>query len=163
MTYQGIPATPPRLWAVWNAVLGRLRAAPQPSGYVAASQVYRDGQSAYSGSESEMWWRLALVPITTAYPGGEQPGRAIRARFMVRAEVHVPSEAMDTLGKLEALQIHAFERLHGWLPPGPFTYATVRLPIRRDVAPEPIPLRDDERDLWFTSSEYLIVVETPDL
>lgn len=167
MTYFGVPATPPRLYRVWEAMMSRLRAEMGPD---VAGQVYRAGTDPWNGAQDAQWWRLAIVPNTTAWAVPEQVGRGKVTRFNLRAEVHLPSDNWDPLPMLEDVQGDAFLALHGWKPAaadlesnqGTVT-STVRLPIRRNVAPEPIPLWDEDRDLWFTASEWAVIVETPEL
>lgn len=155
MVYLGQAPSPPRFWGLWEAFKERLRTQLGPADPAA---VYRYGETdIWEGAQENQWWRVAIVPVTTAFPTQELAGRFISIPFLIRTEVHMPTSA-PAHPKLEDLQADAFAALHGWKPEG-LNFAKVQRRIWRESPPQAMPLWDDERDLWYLSAQYRVVVE----
>lgn len=161
--YEGIPATPPRLANFWTAVRDRLRADATLIGLLGgADRITKSYEPDYEGSENVQWQRLVIVPVTTAFPVEDTNGGFVLAPFLVRVDIHLPGEVGDPLVKLELVQNRAYALLHGWLP-APIVGLSIHLHVYRATTPQAAPLYDPEMDMQFTSSEYRVVAESPDI
>lgn len=161
MSYQGVPATPPLLSPVWEAALARCNADATLVGllggeYVGVAYMPLPGEPTQTGQ----WQRVVLLPITTAWPLPEQPGRSVVAPFSMRVDVHMPSPNANPAPKLEQVHRRLFELLHGWVP-GALAGATVRLRVWRETPPTTSPLWDEAGDHHYMAAEYRAVVEPP--
>lgn len=161
MTYQGTPATPPLLSPLWDAVVARLAGDATLQGLLGGAYV----SAAYralpaNATQAGQWQRLVVVPVTTAWPLPDGPGRWYVAPFNVRADVHMPSLAADPAIKLELLHRQVFALLHGWTP-GDLGGVQVRQPLYRETPPTTAPVWDEPGDFYYMTAEYRATAEPP--
>lgn len=146
-----------RLWQFWNATalhLDTLRMGNLLGGSGRIRKV-TDEMNPVEDGEEVVWGRVVLVPTQTLWPQPFVEGETRKVAFLVRAECHAPrgEPNFDAGRLLEAVQAEAYTLLQGWTP-APFVNAMVALPVYRQEAPQPLPLWDDTRGLWYTSSQY---------
>lgn len=175
--YVGPAPTPPRTTDLWKEVLARLdtvglEALTLPDEYTDGMS---DGAGGYRdvvlasevlpvGDDDAQWARVVVVPVTRAFPLQEGPGRDRAVPFLIRSDVNRPNRFADPFPMLELLQLHAFDRLHGWKPePADLGYATMRFKCWRETFPQSQPIYDPEMDLHYLSAEFRVVLESPDV
>lgn len=174
-TWQGPAAAPPRLWWLWDLVRSRLddpqiEAQTKPAKYTAGTGAapYRDVELVWLklpiGDDNSAWARLVVIPVTLPFGITDQPGRELIVPWLVRVDVKIPANSQaDPYPTLEILQRWAFDRLHGWRPAAAqLLHAKVRLAVWREAAPQSAPLFDPATRLYYTSSEFRALVESPD-
>lgn len=173
-TWQGPAATPPRLSWFWDAVRTQLddvsiEAQTKPSKYIEGTGTapYRDVELVWRrlprGDDDKQWARVVIVPVTTPFGLQDQPGRDQVVAFLVRVDSKIPANTLaDPFPVLEILQRWAFQRLHGWRPATSLEGAHVRLNVWRETPPQVMPLWDPETNVYYTSSEFRALVESPD-
>lgn len=158
---------PPRLFEVWEAVRDRLRASVDLEKILSPDQTAvttdrvilagtPDAQKdrPAGASDASPWGMLWIVPITTLWNTEEPVGRDVVAPFLVRVDFHVPKQSTFPLQRrMEAAHEEAFRVLHGWRPSG-LEFAEVHGLISRSIRPEPMPLWDEQRGLWYLSATY---------
>lgn len=145
-----------RLAPFWAAVKAQLSTARMDAILGGAGRVYlvTDDYAAPEGAESSAWGRVVVVPTMTLWPEAEG-GETYRwpVGWLVRAEAHDPGGRYDPNVALEAAQDEAAQRLHGWLP-GAFSAAMIAEPVQRWSRPQPLPLWDATRGLWYNSAGF---------
>lgn len=175
--YVGPAPTPPRTTDLWKEVVARLdvvglEALTKPDQYTDGMSDgaggFRDVVMAHEvlpvGDGDVQWARLVVVPVTTAFPLADGPGRDRAVPFLIRSDANRPDRFADPFPALELLQLHAFARLHGWKPdPADLDYATMRFRCWREESPQAQPIYDPEMGLHYLSAEYRVVLESPDV
>lgn len=141
----------------WAAVRDRLDTATMQASTKGNGRVYVlgiDPLPPTGGAEGEDWKRVVIVPAQTLWPGIEGPGESTGIAWLVRAETNdlVASGYTPNIG-LELMQREAGRRLDGWLPTAGESVQVV-LPVYRHRRPQAVPLRDAERGMLVTSSEF---------
>lgn len=152
-----------RVWEVWDH-LRTLLSSTRMTTILQGGKVYVEGLDNYAqpeAAETTLWGRLVLVPSQRMWDDvvGIGPTRSIS--FLVRSEVHptyVPGTKVHQM--LEGLQDEAFILLQGHIIPK-MTYVMGALPLWVARPPQPLPLWDPDRGLYFTSSEWRCEVASP--
>jgi hypothetical protein len=146
---------PPRLEEIWEQVKLRLDTARMQSFTRGAKRIYLESDD-YAAPESGIdlaWGRAIIVPTQTAWPTTEAPGQMIPVAFLVRGEVNDFKDPGFHKGKvLSGIQDETYAQLYGWTPSS--SQALVVLQIFLFRPPQPLPLWEEGRGVWFTSAEY---------
>lgn len=174
MTIQGALPTrkPPRLFEVWEAVRARLAdsseleavltpdTATETTDRIVLAGTEQAAKERPAGvSDTAPWGWLWIIPITQAWNVPELVGRDTLAPFLIRVDFHVPAGSSFPLQRrMEAAHEVVFDLLHGWSPTG-LTFAQVVEPMHREVRPQPMPLWDAQRGIWYLSAVYHAYVE----
>lgn len=153
--YYGTPLVPPRIAPFWEDVKARLATARMETVLGGAGRIYLAAEQEEPDPGSSGWWaRIVITPITTPFLQEDMPGREMFVPWLIVAETHKPTGMVfNPTVNLEAIQLEAFQRLHGWIP-GLQTQYNGRLPVIRATPPQPLPLYDEEEDVWYTSSQF---------
>jgi hypothetical protein len=101
-----------------------------------------------SRGAARSWWRPRACGRRPSYRG---------VNWLVRSEMHDykprPPATWRAVIALERLQQIAAEQLVGWAPT-PSSGVLVRRRVWRERPPQPMPEWDEDRNLWWLSSEY---------
>lgn len=120
-------------------------------------KVYIEGEDygEPEGKVGELWGRMVIVPSQTAWPDTNAPGPITQLSFIVRSEVtgNFSRPGFIPSANLEAQQVIVYSQLDGFLPTD-LLYLRVAMPLFLQRVPQPLPLWDDPRQIWFTSSEW---------
>lgn len=102
-----------------------------------------------------LWGRLVLVPTQTAWPDDGAPGLTTKLSFLTRGEVNGSfiRKGYSHQTTLDAIQTEVYDQLYNWTPPD-MEFIAVRYPFFLNRQPQPMPLWDDTRQLYFTSAEW---------
>lgn len=151
-----------RTWEMWDH-LRVLLASVRMLELLQGGKVYLEGDdyTTPDGPEDKIWGRLILVPSQRMWEDqiGTGPTRSIS--FLTRAEAHpnfVPGTRVDKL--LDAIQVEVETLLTGHIVPR-MTYMMGALPMWQARPPQPLPLWDEDRGMYFTSSEWRTELATP--
>lgn len=148
----------PRLANFWDAMKTRLNSARMQQILEGSNHIYRadEDYSQPPGTKtlSERWGRLVIIPPTNLWEDIAIPGETRRVNWFIRTEVNSIRQAGYNIGKqLEAAQDEAHVQLDGWSPTG-LAGVNVIFEVYRWTDPQPLPLWDPDRGLFFLSSEY---------
>lgn len=149
-----------RYHELWLRVKERL-STPRMLSLLQGGKVYLEGEN-YSqpevADETKVWGRLVLVPTSTLWPEDPGIGPMRRLGFLTRAEVHSNNDpAYFPQQTLDAIQDEVLVQLREYVVPKQ-KYIMGARAIWQHRPPQPLPLWDDIRGLWFTSSEYRLEV-----
>lgn len=99
-----------------------------------------------------------ILPVRRLYGElSEGAGRVRPVPFLIRADIHSPSDDYNPAIAAEAAHEEAFARLHGWMPAA-FARGRAMEPMYRETSPQSLPLWDDDLGVWFLSAEYRAVL-----
>jgi hypothetical protein len=149
------------VWELWDYLKTRLSTERMERLLGGEDRVYKTTEAfSAEGGENEVWGRVVIVPTATLWRAQFAPNETRKVGFLVRGEVHAPplETSFDPSRLLDAIQREASELLHGHVPPGPFVHMMVALPIYQWSHPQPVPLLDDARGVFYTSSEFRVEV-----
>jgi hypothetical protein len=147
-----------RLSDLWDGVRTRVNSAMMQTVLGGAARVYVEGEDYgdAEGPESAPWGRVVIVPASTLWDDIDDPSDLRRIAFLIRAEFNDFRGAGYRPGvSLEAAQAEAYNQLYRWTPAlTTYRAVVVALPFYRWTRPQPLPLWDEERALWWTSSQW---------
>lgn len=145
------------LGAFWPAMVTRLDTATMQATTKAPGRVYVVGIDTVpvrGGDESIDWKRLVIVPGDTLWPQVEGSGEPSSIAWLIRAEANdLAAPGYDPSIGLELMQREAYWQLDGWRPAA-FSAVQVVQRVYRMRRPQSVPLRDPDRGVLFTSSEF---------
>ncbi len=152
-----------RIASLWGAIKTQLNTTRMGQINGGMNRIYylTDDFGSPEGPETMAWSRVVVVPAVRAWAEIDTPGEIRTVGFLIRSEANdVRLAGYDVGTMLEASQDEAYARLHGWKPTG-FTRFVVALPFYRWTPPQPVPMWDGERHLWFLSSEFRVDLAPP--
>lgn len=129
-----------------------------------AKRAYIVGDPMPNGlGETVAWGNVAIVPRATLWPQPANPGGMQGVGFLARVEFQDPQRPGYRVDvSLAAAHRLVYLRLVGWAPPvDAMRHAVVATAITIAEIPQPRPLYDDERGLWYTSAQYRLNVLDP--
>ena len=144
----------------WLRVKERL-STPRMLQLLQGGKVYLEGEN-YSQPENtdqtKIWARLVIVPTSTLWPEDPGIGPMRRMGFLTRAEVHSNNDpAYFPQQTLDAIQDECLVQLRHYEVPKQ-KYIMGARGIWQHRPPQPLPLWDETRGLYFTSAEYRVEV-----
>lgn len=140
----------------WTAVRARLDSATMQTFTGTPGQVLLAGSDLIptENTDATDWKRILILPVQTLWPQLDAPGEPRGIGWLVRAEANAwEQRGYDPGVGLGLMQREAYRQLDTWSPTG-FTQLRVLLPIYRVTPPDPVPLMDDERHCWYTTSQF---------
>lgn len=151
-----------RYWEMWDHLRAYLPSVRMLS-ILQGGKVYIEGDdySQPEGPETAMWGRLIIVPSQRMWEDQVGTGPTRSCSFLTRAEAHpsyAPGARVDKL--LDGIQDEATVLLNGHIIPKA-TYIMGALPLWQARPPQPLPLWDDDRGVYFTSAEWRLEVASP--
>lgn len=152
-----------RYWEFWSTLKAYLAANANLMRVLSGGKVYVEGQdySKPEGPENQPWGRLVLVPTNRIWEDQVGTGPTREMSFLTRAEVNPITDVNFSAQKLlDGIQAHTTESLDGYVLPK-LTHIMGALPLWVARPPQPLPLWDDDRAVYFTSAEWRCEVAAP--
>jgi hypothetical protein len=119
-------------------------------------KVYLEGSdySVLEGPEDKPWGRLVIVPSQNLWAPTPGVGPTVGVPFLTRAEFNpIANPEFNVQKSLDAIQDECYMQLYGYKLPS-MSYAQTAMPVWQNRPPQPLPLWDEERRLYFTSAEW---------
>lgn len=147
----------PLLDAFWTALKTRLDTATMQGILGGAGRIHVAGVEEIpprEGPENADWGRVVVVPSDALWPRIEVAYEPQHFALLLRAEFNDwKASGYSASRGLGLAQQEAYTLLDAWLPTGVSGVLFV-LPLTRRSAPQVAPLRDEDRGLLVTSSQY---------
>lgn len=146
---------PIRYWEIWDHLRVYLASARMLS-ILQGGKVYVEGDdySKPEGPTNTIWGRLVLVPSQRMWEDQVGTGPTRSLAFLSRAEGNpnwVDGTRIDKL--LDGIQDEVTKLLTGHALPKA-TYVMGAIPLWQSRPPQPLPLWDEQRAVFFTSAEW---------
>lgn len=144
-----------RYWEIWEHLKVYLNT-PRMIAVLQGGKIYLEGTD-YSRPESDLakpWGRLVIVPTQNLWPDEPGSGPTRTLAFLTRAEFNaITDPGFNVQKSLDAIQDECVIQLDGHVLPA-MQYAQTALPLWMNRPPQPLPLWDETRGLYFTSAEW---------
>lgn len=144
-----------RHWEIWDH-LRTLLPSTRMLSILQGGKVYIEGDNYTTpeGAETAFWGRLIIVPSARMWEDQVGTGKTQSMSFLTRAECH-PNWVVGTRPDkmLAGIQDEAYKLLDGYVLPR-LTYVMGALPLWQARPPQPLPLWDEERGVYFSSAEW---------
>lgn len=152
---QEIHGASARVGPLWDLLRARLNGSAETMQILSGGKNYLvwEDWSKPEGSLEKFWGRQVLKPSETLWPAVEVDPSYRGVGWLLVSEVWWYREGWNPLISLERLQQLAYSLWMGYSPPVT-DGMLVRLPIWRHRAPHPTPQWDEDRRMWWISSEW---------
>lgn len=143
-----------RLDPLWQAVRTRLNSGDVLGVLLGGKNwIVWEDYSAPEGDLSKAWGRQIVKPVETMWPAAEVETSYRGVNFLVVSEMWWYRTGYNPATALERLQQLDFMLLQGWAPTG-LNGVLVRQALYRYRGPQQTPMWDEDRRIWWLSSEY---------